>query len=280
MNPTEPESHLAPLERLANMLVKALPTVALVLALLVGGLVVALLVRRFLRFVVQRTGLEAAAERAGVAKLLYGVGLRHGLAQAVGNLGLVGVLLLTASAVSDVLGIRVLAQATGALVGVLPRLVLAVTVLGAALFVAGVLKRLTAGLRSGDEEGGASALAEILYYAVVTIGVVLAADQAGINTDLVSSLLKIGAAAGGAGAALAIALGGRSTFEHLIARHYGERMLQRGERVRVGAVEGVVLRAGATAVVLRTSQGEALVPWRQVLDQGAQVLDTTASDER
>jgi glycerol uptake facilitator-like aquaporin len=86
--------------------------------------------------------------------------------------------------------------------------------------------------------------------------VVVAAGQAGLETALIESLLTTVVAIGCAAIGLAFALGSRGSFHNLIAGHFFRRLARPGDRVRVGEVEGTVMRYFGVSVVLRTKDGE------------------------
>ena len=79
------ENALKPMTKVIDMVLAVAPKIALVLAILLVGFVLAALAKRLTRWAVQKSGLEAAAERAGIAKLLYTIGARRGLAHLIGT---------------------------------------------------------------------------------------------------------------------------------------------------------------------------------------------------
>ncbi|MCA9644041.1 MAG: hypothetical protein KC492_25285, partial [Myxococcales bacterium] len=127
-------------------LVAAAPTVFMAIGLSSVGLIVAFVMRRVSAWAVRRTGLEALGETAGVSRLLYAVGIREGgVARLVGQVVFYSVLLLTLSAVAEVLGLSGVATLISALMQYLPRLLTALLVLVAGVWIAGFLQKLVVG---------------------------------------------------------------------------------------------------------------------------------------
>ena len=120
---------------LTERIARYAPTVGFVLAIAIGGFIASLLARRIVTAVVRRTGLEAFAERAGVARALYAVGIKQGLAKFLGTLTYVAGLAVTFTAASDAMGLTVVSNLTTNVLRYLPRLLGA----GAMLVGAGVL---------------------------------------------------------------------------------------------------------------------------------------------
>jgi small-conductance mechanosensitive channel len=69
------------------------------------------------------------------------------------------------------------------------------------------------------------------------------------------------------GAALAFGLGARTAVGNIIGAHYVAQMYQVGQTVRVGEIEGRIVRTTAIAVVLDTPAGLVQVPARLFNEQ-------------
>jgi len=244
------------------------PRIALVLGLLLLGFVVSLVLRHATRWAVRKVGLEELGERAGISKALYALGIRRGLASFLGEVAFYAGLLITFSAVADLLGLDAVAELGGALARFLPRALAALLVFVGGLWLAGWLQGLVLSLGEREERLESPKLvARIVYYSVLVITITLAAEQAGLDTDLVT--LVIGIAVGGlvSGFALAFALSARGVFQSVIARRYCESSIRPGDEIEVEGVTGRVVRYTAVSVVLTTDDGEErLVPCSALID--------------
>lgn len=251
---------------LAERVARYAPTAGFVLAIVLGGFFASLIARRIVTAVVRRTGLEAFAERAGVARALYAVGIKQGLARFLGSLVYLAGLAVTFTAACDALGLTVVSTLTTNLLRYLPRLLGA----GAMLVGAGVLaavvraavERLASKRPDVESPKGAARIAHAL---ILLIGAVLAAEQAGVEVGFLTTLLQIGVGILGVGLALAFALGFYVVIRNMAARHYYKPLLRVGDVVRIGDDEGAVLRFGPTALVLRTADGDRIVPCARFL---------------
>ncbi|MCY1058929.1 MULTISPECIES: mechanosensitive ion channel domain-containing protein [Nannocystis] len=278
------------LEDLSQQISRLLPTAALFVAVVIGGLIASAIARRMTRWAIEKTGLDALAERAGAARLLYAIGVRKGVSHFVAGLVYAAGLLATGAAAADILGLEALSAGAAALIAFLPRLAAAGLVLCVGAGVAGLVRRAAIGFgqRRGDVEHP-ELLGNLAYYGVMTVAVIVASGQAGLETSLVETLLIVVAAITAAAIALAFALGSRHSFHNLVAGHFLSRLARPGDTIRVGDVEGVVIRYFGVCVVLKTADGEVAVPCKVLLDQniglsrlGAKAradLDARPSDE-
>jgi small-conductance mechanosensitive channel len=255
------------LEDLGQQVSKLLPTAALFVAVVVGGLILSAIARRTARWAIEKSGLDALAERAGAARLLYAIGVRKGVSHLVGGLVWAAGLLATGAAAAEVLGLDAVSEGAAALIAFLPRLAAAGLVLGVGAGVAGLVRRAAIGFsqRRGDVDHP-ELLGNLAYYGVMTLAVIVASGQAGLETALVETLVVVLAAITAAAIALAFALGSRHSFHNLVAGHFLSRLARPGDTIRVGDIEGVVIRYFGVCVVLKTANGEVAVPCKVLLD--------------
>jgi type III secretory pathway component EscS len=248
------------------------PTVMLVLGVVLGGWLASSLARRGTRWAVSRLGLEALAEKLGVARLLYTLGVQQGVARLSGEVARVGVLLLTFHSVAEIIGLTVVSQAMTALMGFVPSLLSASGIMVAGVLGADVLARVVrkVGARPGGEDS-ANFIGKALYYVVIVLAGTVAAEQLGLAVSLINALIQILAGSVGLGLGLAFAFGAREAATHWVARRYVLKLYRVGDRVRVGEHAGLILNFSPTAVILDQGDHELLVPCGQFVAQAVRL---------
>jgi len=269
------------LETIREELIRIWPTAALFLGVLIGGLLLSALARVVIRWAIQKTGLDALAERIGVARLLYACGFRRGVGHLAGSLVWVAGVVVTAAACADVLSLTIVSDGAAVVIGFLPRLVAAGFVLAGGAGLAGILRKIAVGFghRRSDVEQP-EILGNLAYYGVMTLAAVVAADQAGIETELIETLLVTVAGIACAAIAAAFALGSRHSFHNLIAGHFMRRLARPGDRIDFGGVKGVVVRYFGVSVIVQTADGEVAVPCRRFLDENVGITRSGGHRER
>lgn len=170
------------------------------------------------------------------------------------------VMLFFILAAAEVLELEVI---SGLLTGVttyLPRLLAGLLILFIGLWFGeatrAVLVRTSnrAGIEQGEVLGR---LGQILVLLVVFS---IAAGQIGIdNTVLVALVATLFGVLLGA-LALAFALGAKTTIANMLAAQTVAQTYHPGDSIRIGELEGKVLRITRTSLILETAQGQALVP--------------------
>ncbi len=247
-------------------LVNQAPTIAAVLIVIAIGAIGAFVIRRIVRYLFQRTGLETLLERVGIARLLYAVGARRGTAHLAGQFAFAATWLLIAAIVADLLELSALSSAITIFAGYLPKLLSASAVFIAGIAGATVIRRVVRGVAARrDDLKNKSFAAEASYYVVIIISAAWAAEQAGFQTGIVTSLIKILLGMIVAGLALSVALGFRSIFHNIAARYYFEELLHPGDRVRMDQIEGIVVQFTPVSLVIRSERTDHVIPCRMLL---------------
>lgn len=258
------------------------PKAALCLGILVGGLLLSALARRFAVWLVRRSGLEAFVERSGGSTVLYKVGIKDGIATVVRAVVWYSGLLATFATLADALALPSLERGIATVLAFLPKLIAAVALLAAGLWAASAVKGLVQRLTRGPGDATATtATAQVASILTLVLSAMVALDQLGLELGLLTSLVQMALGATVLAFALAFALGGAKVFQHLIARHYVGALISPGDRIKVGDVEGVVVRISAVAVIVASSRGEHVVPCSRALESTMEIrrLGSQASSD-
>ena len=215
----------------------------------------------------------ASWSRRGAQAALDRIGRRGSGASAVGaaRLGasvprLVGqfvywlIFLVAVGAAFDMLGLRVVSRVGERLAEFVPG-----AVTGLAIVLVGlVVASLAGGVASaGAASAGvryAGAVGRAAQIVVLALALLLGLQQIGIHGEVIAALLAAVLAVALGGAALAFGLGARVAVSNIVAAYYVTQMYRVGQTVRVGLIEGRILRATSTALILDTKEGQVHVP--------------------
>ena len=235
-----------------NVVLPGLPELVFAaLALLAMAAVVAVLVGLLVAFVARRTLGDEQRRRQLVQ-------------------GAVGVVLA-------VFAVALLTRLTGApatrvLVAV-PGVVAAVLLVVLGLTLAPVARSLTHRGLARLRPGVADVAAPLVYWLVLGLALLLAADQLGVETRLVQQLLVLVVGGLALAMALALGLGSRELVAAVVAGRHVAQIVAVGDRVGVDGHEGIVEALGHASVRLSIEGGEVEVPNRCFLDGAVVVLE-------
>jgi small-conductance mechanosensitive channel len=248
----------AVVDRAGDQLGQFLPRLAGALLLLIVGLLAAIVVGRLVRGALVRVGLDRFADRSGTSELLAQAGLGRSLASLVGTAVRLTIVIVAAFAAMTLLGLEFLSDSLNEGILFIPRLLaaLALVLIGIVLgaFARAWLERTSAQLDFPV------AIGPVVQVLVIVIFGVCAAAQAGVTlAPLVAiAILLVGALA--VALALAFGLGAREIARSLTSGRYARADFEVGQTIRVGDVEGEIVRIDAAATTLRAGESTIRIP--------------------
>ncbi len=200
------------LVQMGESILDALPGVIVALILLLIGYYTAKYLGKLIEKVLKQAGLESKMTRLGLKKALGGTDLSH----IVGHLFRWWIFLLFLQEASAQVTLGVISEFLGALVStVIPSIFVAVIILLIALLVAEYVSEFIKKIKMKE----ASLIAAGARLFILYIAVVMALTRIGIETQILTNLFTVIAAAAGLGFALAIGiafgLGGKKKAEKI-----------------------------------------------------------------
>lgn len=172
----------------------------------------------------------------------------------------------------EALGLPAVSNVLTLVTAYLPRVLAAVLVVFFGIW-AGEFARTMSVRAMGETTGGyAELMGRGVQSLVILVFVIIAIDQLGINSSiLVVTLATVIAGTFGA-AALAFALGARTTVANIIAARYVRRSYRVGDRVRIGELEGAISAIADTTVAIDAPDGRVLVPAAAFIETSSTLL--------
>jgi small-conductance mechanosensitive channel len=177
------------------------------------------------------------------------------------------VMLFFILAAAEVLELKVISGLLTGLTTYLPRLLAGLIILFLGLWLGEATRAVIArsSTRAGVRQG--EVIGRLGQALVLLVVVAIAAGQIGIdNTVLVALVATLFGVLLGA-IALAFAFGARTTVANMLAAQSIAQTYHAGDSIRIGDIEGRLLRITRTGVVLETDQGQVLVPAGQFNEQ-------------
>jgi small-conductance mechanosensitive channel len=187
------------------------------------------------------------------------------------------VLLFFILAATQVLQLQIISSLLAGVTNYLPRLIAGLLILFIGLWFAevtrAILKRSSRnlGIEQGDVLGR---LGQILVLLIVFS---IAAGQIGIDNSLLVALVVTLFAVVLGAIALAFAFGARASIENLLAAQSAAQTYSVGDLVRIGDIEGRILRITRSSLIIETGDGQTLVPARRFSEEVSVHLNRTES---
>ncbi|WP_405609153.1 mechanosensitive ion channel family protein [Polaribacter sp. Asnod1-A03] len=174
---------------------------------------------------------------------------------------------------SELLGLRMVSEQLSNLIGYLPKLISALIIFAVGIYVANLVKKALISMFKSLEITGGNLVGNISFYLISIIVSVTALNQAGINTDLITSNLSIILGAILASFTIAFGLGARDVIKRLLFGFYSRKNIQEGDKIIVNGLEGVVYNVDNICVVLMTTKGKVILPIKEIVDSKVEIID-------
>lgn len=247
------------LEQAAANLLGALPSLLGALALLLLGWVLAVVLRQLSKRLADR-GLNLLARRKSMRARIQQSTAVQAFPKTLSQIVFWVVLLFFITAAIEALGLQAVSQVLGEAATYLPRVLGALLIFGASLWLSELSRTMVSRGMAHTQIGRAELVGRLSQVATITVGLILAVDQLGVNsTILVVVLVALFACTFGAGA-LAFGLGARDTVGNIIGMHYFSSAYQTDDRIRINGVQGRVVARTTTNVTLETEEGLVTIP--------------------
>lgn len=186
-----------------------LPSIVGALLLLIIGWIVAGFVGGLVTRLLRKVGLDEIATKAGITAFLQRARMNLDAAALVGGIIKWYVRLIFVVMAANAVGITAVSQVLNQILGFLPNLLVALLILGAFAWLAGLTRSLVTGATESAGVQNSGVLATLAYATVLGFGIVAAASQIGVAATLINILFTGVVAAVALAFALAFGIGGR-----------------------------------------------------------------------
>ena len=258
--PLDPEFWRQVLNRIASDVMAWLPVLVGALLLLILGWVVARLIQAFLAGLLRRLGLDRLAERAGATHILAESGFDPSAANLIARLVYWLVLLVFVLAAAESLGLQGVADTFGGLLAYLPNVLAAALI----LLLGGLVARVVGdavgamAIRSGASAG--PIVGQAVRYILLIFVIILALEQLGVQTTLLTTVAIALITATALALALAFGLGSREVARNIMAGFHATEEFALGQNLTVRDHTGRLVHIGPVKSVIETEAGRVSLP--------------------
>ncbi len=176
------------------------------------------------------------------------------------------------TAATEILGLPIITTWLGGIVNYLPNILLAAIIVFSGIISGRLLRDIvsTAVIKTGAVFG--EMLGRFTQYAIITLAILIAITQIGIDLDILTGIINIVLAAFLFGAALAFGLGARTSVSNILAAYYLQNRYQEGNIIRIDDTEGCIVNITATSVIIETKEGQITVPAKKFSEESSILL--------
>jgi small-conductance mechanosensitive channel len=254
------------LTKIVTDIINFIPNLVNGLIILLIGYLIALLVRWILSSILRQLKFDPLIERTGITGSLRGLGVKTPLSWIVAQTIFTFLLLSFLITSTSLMGLGAVAQLLERLLGFLPNLIAAVIIFLLGGVVAQFVGNLVTSVGAVSGLGYAGRAGRIVQYMISLFVVVLALGQLGVDTAILVTAITIAIAAFGLALGLALGLGARGVVYNVLAGYYMRQRFPNGQPIAYFDVRGEVSSVGSVNTLVRTSEGEVVIPNSALLE--------------
>jgi small-conductance mechanosensitive channel len=261
------------------------PKILGALLLLLIGWLVARFSQTVIVWLLRRLGLDRLAERTGIARMLTNMGAQNTLSFLLARITYWLILIFFILLALGALGLTdVVTAALNGFFAFLPRLIAATAIFLVGAFIARIAgDAITAVAMQSDITSG-RVLGQAVRYSLLLVTAILALNELGVETTILTTIIIVTVAAVAFGLALAFGLGNRHLAHGIMAGFHAREEFFPGQTVTVGDYSGRLVRIGATKVLLESDEGQVSLPNIVLLNEvvllGPQDQPATVADQQ
>ncbi|WP_425075749.1 mechanosensitive ion channel family protein [Psychroserpens sp. S379A] len=175
--------------------------------------------------------------------------------------------------VSDILNLKIISEQISNFLGYVPQLFVALVIFTLGLLFANFVKKgLQSFFESMDLSGG-KIISQIVFFLLVIFISITALNQAGVNTEIITSNLTMILAAFLLSFAIAFGLGAREIIADLLRTFYTRKTYEVGKKIEFKNDIYEVVEISNISVVLKNAEGKHVVPIKDIVENQIKVMD-------
>ena len=173
--------------------------------------------------------------------------------------------------VSDILNLTMISEQISNLLGYLPQLFVAVVIFTIGLILANVIKK---GLKSFFESmdlSGAKIISQVVFFIILIFTSITALNQAGVDTEIITSNITMILAAFLLAFALAFGFGAQKVVGDLLKTFYARKTYEVGQVIEFNNVKGEVVSLDGISVTIKTTEGKLVIPIKDIVESQVKI---------
>lgn len=168
---------------------------------------------------------------------------------------------------SEMLGLKMISEGIGSFIAYLPILLSALLIFVVGVYIASLVKKAIVDTFKSLEISGSNLVSNIVFYAIVVVVSITALNQAGINTEIITSNLTLILGSVLVSFTIAFGLGARDVVLRLLFGFYSKRNFEIGQRIKTKKFEGTIQAIDNICITIKTEEGILVMPIKKFVDQ-------------
>ena len=174
---------------------------------------------------------------------------------------------------SDIMNMKIISQEISNLLSYLPKLFSAIVIFMLGLLFANFVKKGLKSLFDSMDLSGGKMLSQVVFFLLLIFISITALNQAGVDTEIITSNLIMILAAFLLAFAIAFGLGAREVVGKLLKTFYARKTFEVGQKLTFNDTSYTVESIENIFIVLKNNKGKLIVPIEDLIESQVQLQD-------
>ena len=175
--------------------------------------------------------------------------------------------------VTDILNLTIVSEEIKNFLGYLPKLFSALIIFTIGLLIANFIKKAIKSFFESMDLSGSKIISQIVFFLLLTFISITALNQAGVDTEIITSNITMILAAFLLAFALALGFGAQKVVGELIRTFYARKTYEIGQKIEFSNIIGEVESINNITVTLKTEKGKLVVPIKDIVESQVSIQD-------
>ena len=252
---------------------KILPSIIGAIVVLLIGWLITKIVIKIIRKALRLAKADKLDDKLNEIEIIEGKQLNFDTVKVVSTFVKWVIYIMLLIIVSDILNLKIISEQISNFLGYLPSLFVALIIFTLGLLFANFVKK---GLRSFFESmdlPGGKMISQVVFFILLIFISITSLNQAGVNTEIITSNLTMILAAFLLAFALAFGLGAREVVGDLLKTFYTRKTYEVGKQIQFQDKIYEVEAIDNISVVLKNEEGKLIVPIKDIVENQIRILD-------
>lgn len=260
--PNLKEVLLNTLENFITKFIEFVPNLIVAIIVLVFGVIIGKVVAKVVDKVLEQVGINKIGDKINEIEAIAKFDLKIKLSKIIGKVLYFFILLIFIIAAADALGVPAISNMVLLLVEFIPKIISAAIMVLVGVLLADALRKIVADLCASFNIASGKLISSAVFFFILTIVIIGALAQAGINTDLLEFTFSV--LVGGIVLAFSIGYGfaSKEILLNITSSFYSRKKFKIGQVVEIDGVKGEVIDMDNTNIMLKTGDQTTVFPLR------------------
>lgn len=168
--------------------------------------------------------------------------------------------------ITDILELTMVSEGLKGLLGYLPKLFTALAIFILGLLFANFVKKSLQSFFESMDLSGSKMISQVVFMLMLVFISITALNQAGVDTEIITSNITMILAAFLLAFSLSVGLGAQKVVGDLFRTFYARKIYEVGAKIKFKDTEGEIESIDGISVTLKTKEGKLIVPIKDIVE--------------